>query len=174
MRHEVLKRDGHRCQACGRSRRHLHVHHILHRSRGGPTVPWNLLTLCLRCHGLVHDEKIELFGVYRVRRPLRWAAMGIEILPGVFLGARVMLSIAIVISVVTEMITAPTSPWALGALARDSLMAFNTARYFAAMLIIGICGYVSNLLMRLVESWLGGMKVGLEEVLPAELETITG
>jgi Holliday junction DNA helicase RuvB len=31
------------------------VHHVHFRSRGGPTQPSNLVTLCARCHGLVHD-----------------------------------------------------------------------------------------------------------------------
>ena len=31
------------------------LHHVVWRSRGGPTTFENLVTLCARCHGLVHD-----------------------------------------------------------------------------------------------------------------------
>ena len=53
MRREVLARDGYRCSACG-GRGMLAAHHIRFRSHGGPTVPSNLTTLCIWCHGLVH------------------------------------------------------------------------------------------------------------------------
>jgi hypothetical protein len=36
------------------------VHHIVWRSRGGPTDVNNLVTLCARCHGLVHDRWLHV------------------------------------------------------------------------------------------------------------------
>ncbi len=53
MRRNVLRRDGHRCRSC-RSRWSLMVHHVEFRAHGGRTLEENLLTLCSRCHGLVH------------------------------------------------------------------------------------------------------------------------
>jgi len=50
---EVLLRDAFTCQLCG-GRRHLHVHHIRFRSQGGDDSTENLLTLCWRCHRLIH------------------------------------------------------------------------------------------------------------------------
>ena len=53
MRDEVLARDGFRCSHCS-SKRQLMVHHIVWRSKGGPTVPENLITCCVACHLLIH------------------------------------------------------------------------------------------------------------------------
>ena len=61
MRKRVLRRDGHRCRVCGR-RHDLEVHHIVFRSRGGPTEPGNLITTCNGCHSLVHAGLLVLEG----------------------------------------------------------------------------------------------------------------
>jgi 5-methylcytosine-specific restriction endonuclease McrA len=52
-RDATLKRDGMRCQFCGR-REHLQVHHIEFRSQGGADDPDNLITLCSDCHHDLH------------------------------------------------------------------------------------------------------------------------
>ncbi len=59
MRRTVLARDGLTCVHC-RSRRGLHVHHVQWRSKGGATTPRNLVTLCARCHGLVHEGLLDV------------------------------------------------------------------------------------------------------------------
>ena len=59
MRRQVLARDGLTCVHC-RSRRGLHVHHVQWRSKGGATTPRNLVTLCARCHGLVHEGLLDV------------------------------------------------------------------------------------------------------------------
>src|SRR3970282_666873 len=53
--HRVFTRDGWRCQVpgCG-SRAHLHAHHIVFRSRGGPDADWNLVTACETHHRMIH------------------------------------------------------------------------------------------------------------------------
>ena len=61
MRQEVLVRDGRCCIHCGR-RQDLWVHHMIWRSRGGSTTPANLVTLCDRCHGMVHDGLLRVDG----------------------------------------------------------------------------------------------------------------
>jgi Holliday junction DNA helicase RuvB len=61
MRERVLSRDRHRCQSC-RSRRDLMAHHVEFRSHGGRTVAQNLITVCSRCHGLVHADLLILRG----------------------------------------------------------------------------------------------------------------
>ena len=71
LRDFVIARDGHRCRLCGQGA-HLHAHHIKWRSRGGPTEANNLVTLCTRCHGLVHQGMLHLSGTaakLTVRRP---------------------------------------------------------------------------------------------------------
>lgn len=54
IRRLVLKRDGWRCQVCGRLSG-LQVHHITFRSHQGPTTEDNLITLCFSCHSHVHE-----------------------------------------------------------------------------------------------------------------------
>jgi hypothetical protein len=59
LRREVFARDGHRCIACHGMRR-LHAHHVVFRSRGGPTRLDNLATLCAKCHGLLHEGFLDI------------------------------------------------------------------------------------------------------------------
>ena len=61
MRRRVLARDGHRCFHCS-SALNPHVHHIKYRSDFGPTVDSNLITMCNRCHGLIHDDFLIVTG----------------------------------------------------------------------------------------------------------------
>ncbi len=56
----VLARDGHRCVRClarayRKPRRILTIDHIVPRSEGGVSHPWNLRTLCWGCHVLHND-----------------------------------------------------------------------------------------------------------------------
>jgi len=52
----VLARDRHRCTTPGcRATRFLEVHHVVPRSQGGGNGEANLVTLCSRCHGFVHE-----------------------------------------------------------------------------------------------------------------------
>jgi hypothetical protein len=58
LRDQVLHRDGNRCTFSGcESRRFLHVHHIQHWARGGPTDLDNLLTVCTAHHDLIHEGR---------------------------------------------------------------------------------------------------------------------
>lgn len=61
LRRRVLRRDGRRCRSC-RSRWSLMVHHIEFRAHGGKTRFENLITLCSRCHGLVHAGLLLIEG----------------------------------------------------------------------------------------------------------------
>lgn len=52
-RYEILKRDGFKCQICGRSKDEgavLEVDHIIPVSKGGKTINSNLRTLCRECN----------------------------------------------------------------------------------------------------------------------------
>lgn len=55
----ILWRDEFTCQLCG-SHRHLQVHHVQSRSRGGSNDKSNLLTVCRECHGDIHENRIAL------------------------------------------------------------------------------------------------------------------
>ncbi len=57
---EVLRRDGWRCQSCGRSE-DLQVHHIEARSRLGDDSEQNLITLCADCHRGIHAKRYSDF-----------------------------------------------------------------------------------------------------------------
>lgn len=54
----VRARSGGRCEAqigdvcTGRGE---HLHHVTMRSRGGPDEEWNLLDVCTKCHGWIHQ-----------------------------------------------------------------------------------------------------------------------
>ena len=58
---EILWRDEFTCQLCG-SHRHLQIHHIEPRSKGGDNSEDNLLTLCRDCHDGVHHGRMPLKG----------------------------------------------------------------------------------------------------------------
>ncbi len=62
LRRAVLARDGRRCRSC-RSVLDLMVHHVRFRSRGGPSRAENLVTLCCRCHALVHEGLVRIEGM---------------------------------------------------------------------------------------------------------------
>jgi 5-methylcytosine-specific restriction endonuclease McrA len=51
-RRNILARDGHRCQYCGRSMplAQLSIDHVLPKSRGGPTTWENVVCSCLTCN----------------------------------------------------------------------------------------------------------------------------
>ena len=61
LRERVLARDGYRCRACG-SCQDLAAHHRRWRSYGGRTVLSNLMTVCLRCHSLIHARLLIVLG----------------------------------------------------------------------------------------------------------------
>lgn len=61
LRDKVLARDKRRCCCCG-NRLSLQVHHMEYRSKGGRTIKKNLISLCTRCHGLIHDDLLVIVG----------------------------------------------------------------------------------------------------------------
>lgn len=59
LQKEVLERDNYTCQVC-KIHTEAPPHHIKFHSRGGSDTKDNLVTLCMQCHYLVHDEQIKL------------------------------------------------------------------------------------------------------------------
>ena len=59
-REAVLNRDNYTCQCCGKKHVRLEVHHIIFKSMGGTDDERNLITLCEKCHKLVHDGLLIL------------------------------------------------------------------------------------------------------------------
>lgn len=68
---QVLHRDGLRCAnpGCG-SQRNLQAHHVVFRSKGGPTVLANEVAVCDQCHAGIHQGIVELRG--SVSSGLEW------------------------------------------------------------------------------------------------------
>jgi ATP-dependent DNA helicase RecQ len=56
LRQQVLRRDGWRCQSCGRMS-NLEVHHQQFRSHSGEDSDVNLITMCVRCHTNTHMSR---------------------------------------------------------------------------------------------------------------------
>ena len=61
-RRAVRVRDQGRCRvpSCQASSKHLH--HIVYRSHGGKWQTHNVVSLCQKCHGLVHAALIRIAG----------------------------------------------------------------------------------------------------------------
>jgi len=57
---QVLRRDGWRCQSCGR-RSNLEVHHKEFRSHSGDDSEENLITLCHACHASMYHGRSDDF-----------------------------------------------------------------------------------------------------------------
>jgi 5-methylcytosine-specific restriction endonuclease McrA len=63
VRKLVMERDNYTCQCCDISTDtvfELSIHHIKHIEEGGSHDPSNLVTTCLDCHRLIHNDLCEL------------------------------------------------------------------------------------------------------------------
>ena len=58
LRREIFERDGWRCQKCGCSK-NLDVHHMRRRSALGDDLETNLITLCRKCHQILHGPPAD-------------------------------------------------------------------------------------------------------------------
>jgi 5-methylcytosine-specific restriction endonuclease McrA len=70
-RKNILRRDGHRCQYCGRSDVSLTVDHIIPRARGGEDTWENLVCACVRCNNKKGDRAPAEAQMALVRKPIR-------------------------------------------------------------------------------------------------------
>ncbi len=70
-RRNVVRRDGLRCQYCGRTPglASLTIDHVVPRSRGGTTSWFNCVTACLACNGRKADRTLEESGMRLLRPP---------------------------------------------------------------------------------------------------------
>ena len=59
VKQAVLSRDNYTCQICGKQKQHLHVHHIVFKSKGGSDRMDNLVTLCRECHEKIHNGELK-------------------------------------------------------------------------------------------------------------------
>lgn len=56
---EIRRRDGNKCQKCGKEEEDLHVHHIEPISEGGDNDKLNLITVCANCHRAIHHKNVN-------------------------------------------------------------------------------------------------------------------
>ncbi|HEX9615503.1 MAG TPA: HNH endonuclease [Bacteroidota bacterium] len=70
-RKNILRRDGHRCQYCGRSDVPLTVDHVIPRARGGFDAWDNLVCACVRCNNKKGDRTPPEAQMQLLRRPIR-------------------------------------------------------------------------------------------------------
>lgn len=70
-RKNILRRDGHRCQFCGRSDIPLTIDHVQPVSRGGEDTWENLVCACVRCNNRKGDRTPDEALMPLRRKPMR-------------------------------------------------------------------------------------------------------
>ncbi|MDE3058435.1 MAG: HNH endonuclease [Bacteroidota bacterium] len=70
-RKNILRRDGHRCQYCGRGDLPLTIDHVTPRSRGGEETWENLVCACVQCNNKKGDRTPEEALMQLIRKPIR-------------------------------------------------------------------------------------------------------
>lgn len=67
-RNLIYKRDGHKCQYCGSTRR-LTIDHIIPKSRGGQDTWDNMVVACSSCNIKKGDTLLEQTGMKLIKKP---------------------------------------------------------------------------------------------------------
>ena len=67
----ILKRDNHQCQYCGRIDRKMTIDHIIPRKFNGPESWENLVTACVSCNATKGDRRPDQAGLSLMRNPKR-------------------------------------------------------------------------------------------------------
>lgn len=70
-RKNILRRDAHKCQFCGRSDLPLTVDHVFPVSRGGEESWENLVCACVDCNNRKGDRTPDEAGMPLLRKPMR-------------------------------------------------------------------------------------------------------
>ena len=70
-RKNILRRDGHHCQYCGRSEVSLTIDHIIPKARMGEDSWENLVTACVECNNRKGDRSPEEAHMKLLRKPMR-------------------------------------------------------------------------------------------------------
>lgn len=99
----------------------------------------------------VSDNALKLLRINQVKGKTFYLAYAMEVLPSIFLGARLTFSFALIIAVVTEMVVRPRSQLGIGVLAYDSEMNLETAMFYACLITLGLAGYLINIILQLIE-----------------------
>lgn len=70
-RKNILRRDGHRCQYCGKKDIPLTVDHIIPRAKGGGDSWENMVCACVRCNNVKGDRAPGEIHLQLERKPFR-------------------------------------------------------------------------------------------------------
>ena len=68
-RKNILKRDHHRCQYCGRDDKPLTIDHVIPKERGGQDVWENLIAACTDCNNRKRNRTPEEAGMHLLKKP---------------------------------------------------------------------------------------------------------
>lgn len=131
---------------------------------GSSAYTWTIVFGCLpimiltvsRGVQLISKSSLEILTIAKTSTFIRTLSSIMEVLPSIFLGARLTFSISLIITVVSEMVSTPRDGYALGALARDSEINFDAPMFYTCVLAIGLYGYAVNVLFKFIEKRLGG------------------
>ena len=67
----ILKRDNHQCQYCGKVDRKMSIDHVIPRKYKGPESWENLVAACVSCNARKGDRRPDQAGLRLVRKPKR-------------------------------------------------------------------------------------------------------
>ena len=70
-RKNILRRDGHRCQYCGRTDAGLTVDHVIPKAKKGEDSWENLVTACVDCNNRKGDRSPEESHMKLMRKPMK-------------------------------------------------------------------------------------------------------
>jgi 5-methylcytosine-specific restriction endonuclease McrA len=70
-RKNILKRDNHRCQYCGKKTLDITIDHIMPKSRGGIDTWDNLVAACVRCNNRKGNRTPDEAGMKLLSKPRR-------------------------------------------------------------------------------------------------------
>ncbi len=68
-RKNILKRDNHTCQYCGKNSRPMTIDHVIPKSYGGKDTWENLVCACLSCNAKKGNRTPEMAGMKLLRKP---------------------------------------------------------------------------------------------------------
>lgn len=68
-RRNIIKRDKHTCQYCGKNHQAMTIDHIIPKSLGGRDTWENLVCACMRCNSKKGDQPLEKAGMKLIRLP---------------------------------------------------------------------------------------------------------
>jgi ABC-type nitrate/sulfonate/bicarbonate transport system permease component len=119
---------------------------------GAPVV---IITVAQGVHAIPRP-RLEMLKINEVSRGVWALVMFMEILPACVLGARLAFSFSLIIAVVTEMVFTPRNGYGLGSVAKDAEIAFETPEFYCLVIVVGILGYVANVVIKELERTMAG------------------